>query len=179
MSVLPKTWDSVRFADVVEINPRPELDDIDENMLASFVPMKCVEEESGRFESLEDRKVKDVRKGYTPFKDGDVLFAKVTPCMENGKAAVVTGLKGCPRGAFLGLCEEERVKGVKTGHYTRSKLNKEYAMEAVRLLRLEPSLVSDRAQLWRRVIGQKTKAHNGQLDVVIGLWNAGLLASSI
>ncbi|MBA3832442.1 MAG: restriction endonuclease subunit S [Chthoniobacterales bacterium] len=34
----------------------------------------------------------EVRKGYTPFRDGDVIFAKVTPCMENGKAAVMKGL---------------------------------------------------------------------------------------
>ena len=54
--------------------------------------MKCVEEESGRFEPLGDRKVAEVRKGYTPFRDGDVIFAKVTPCMENGKAAVMKGL---------------------------------------------------------------------------------------
>jgi len=52
--------------------------------------MKCVE--GGRFESLGDRKVAEVRKGYTPFRDGDVLFAKVTPCMENGKGAVMKGL---------------------------------------------------------------------------------------
>ncbi len=54
--------------------------------------MRCVEEESGRFEPLEDRRVAEVSKGYTPFRDGDVLFAKVTPCMENGKAAVVQSL---------------------------------------------------------------------------------------
>jgi len=64
--------------------------------------MKCVEEESGRFESLGDRKVAEVRKGYTPFRDGDVIFAKVTPCMENGKAAV---LKGLTNGVGFGSTE--------------------------------------------------------------------------
>ena len=54
--------------------------------------MKCVEEESGRFQPFGDKKVAKVRKGYTPFRDGDVIFAKVTPCMENGKAAVLKGL---------------------------------------------------------------------------------------
>ena len=51
-----------------------------------------MEEESGKFETQEGRKVRDVLKGYTQFKDGDVIFAKVTPCMENGKAAVMKGL---------------------------------------------------------------------------------------
>ncbi|MDI1336359.1 MAG: restriction endonuclease subunit S [Lacunisphaera sp.] len=92
MSIRANNWSVVRFSDVVDINPRPELDELGGDALVSFVPMKCVEEESGRFRSLGDRKIKEVRKGYTPFKDGDVLFAKVTPCMENGKAAVVTGL---------------------------------------------------------------------------------------
>lgn len=85
-------WPIVPIGQVVEINPRPEIETLDDDTLVSFVPMKCVEEESGRFQPLEDRKVKDVRKGYTPFKNGDVLFAKVTPCMENGKAAIVKGL---------------------------------------------------------------------------------------
>lgn len=84
------SWQAVPLGEVVEINPRPEK--LPDEMLASFVPMKCVEEESGRFTPIEDRRVKDVRKRYTPFRDGDVLFAKVTPCMENGKAAIVKGL---------------------------------------------------------------------------------------
>jgi type I restriction enzyme, S subunit len=39
------------------------------------------------------RKFREVKKGYTQFQDGDVLFAKITPCMENGKMAVVPVLK--------------------------------------------------------------------------------------
>jgi len=61
-------------------------------MLASFIPMACVETESGRFDASECKKVGEVKKGYTPMRDGDVIFAKVTPCMENGKAAVMKGL---------------------------------------------------------------------------------------
>jgi type I restriction enzyme, S subunit len=86
------TWPVVSIGEVVAINPRPSDDTLADDALASFIPMKCVEEESGRFEPLSDRKVADVRKGYTPFRDGDVLFAKVTPCMENGKGAVMKGL---------------------------------------------------------------------------------------
>lgn len=85
-------WKTVPLAEVVLINPRPAKDELQDDALASFIPMKCVEEESGRFTPLEDKRVADVRKGYTPFRDGDVIFAKVTPCMENGKAAVMKGL---------------------------------------------------------------------------------------
>lgn len=82
----------VRLGEVVDINPRFGKDDLTDDTLASFLPMKCVEEVSGRFAPHEDRKVGEVRKGYTSFRDGDVIFAKVTPCMENGKAAVMRGL---------------------------------------------------------------------------------------
>ena len=92
----------VPLSEVVEFNPRFGKDELHDDSLASFIPMKCVEEESGRFESLEDRKVAEVRKGYTPFRDGDVIFAKVTPCMENGKAAV---LKGLTNGVGFGSTE--------------------------------------------------------------------------
>ena len=85
-------WQTVALREVVEINPRPDRASLSDDSLASFIPMRCVEEENGRFEPLGDRKVSEVSKGYTPFRDGDVLFAKVTPCMENGKAAVVKGL---------------------------------------------------------------------------------------
>jgi type I restriction enzyme S subunit len=82
----------VPIAQVTDINPRPDTDSLDDNTLVSFVPMKCVEEESGRYEPLCDKPLREVKKGYTPFCDGDVLFAKVTPCMENGKAVVMKGL---------------------------------------------------------------------------------------
>ena len=93
---------SVPLGEVVEFNPRFGKDELAGDSLASFIPMKCVEEESGRFEPLGDRKVAEVRKGYTPFRDGDVIFAKVTPCMENGKAAV---LKGLTNGVGFGSTE--------------------------------------------------------------------------
>jgi type I restriction enzyme S subunit len=92
----------VPLGEVVDFNPRFGKDELADDSLASFIPMRCVEEESGRFEPLGDRKVADVRKGYTPFRDGDVIFAKVTPCMENGKAAV---LKGLTNGVGFGSTE--------------------------------------------------------------------------
>jgi type I restriction enzyme S subunit len=59
----------------------------------SFVPMAAVEENSGRLDASQIRTLGSVRRGYTPFKENDVIFAKITPCMENGKIALATGLK--------------------------------------------------------------------------------------
>jgi type I restriction enzyme S subunit len=75
-----------RLGDVCEINPRAPKDIADETVV-SFLPMSAVSE--GGFVSTEEmRAYKDVKKGYTYFERGDVLIAKITPCFENGKAAL-------------------------------------------------------------------------------------------
>lgn len=83
--------------------------------------------------------------------------------------------KGCPRGAFLGLCDEGLVLGVPAGSYTRSIDNKAYALRAVELLRSVPELaVQGRRALWNRVEA-KARSHNSQMDVVLALHRNGLL----
>lgn len=62
--------------------------------LVSFVAMADVDEVAGEIARADDRPYRQVAVGYTPFMDGDVLFAKITPCMENGKAAVASLLTG-------------------------------------------------------------------------------------
>ena len=57
---------------------------------ATFLPMEAVGER-GDLDLSITRYVDDVRNGYTQFFDGDVLVAKITPCFENGKGAVVAG----------------------------------------------------------------------------------------
>jgi type I restriction enzyme S subunit len=56
--------------------------------------MAAVNEISGSIARTEVREYKQVSKGYTPFCENDVLFAKITPCMQNGKAAIARGLLG-------------------------------------------------------------------------------------
>ena len=87
-------WRQVRLIEVAELNPRRFSEPITDDTLVSFVPMKAVEEESGRLDPTETRRWATVKKGYTPFQDNDVLFAKITPCMENGKYAIARGLHG-------------------------------------------------------------------------------------
>lgn len=88
---LPKLWASVRLGDVCEINPRTR-PALPPESLVSFVPMAAVDEVHGEIRTAESRPLAEVSKGYTPFQENDVLFAKITPCMENGKAAVARGL---------------------------------------------------------------------------------------
>jgi type I restriction enzyme S subunit len=56
--------------------------------------MAAVAEESGAIDFSQRRRVADVRKGFVRFREGDVIFAKITPCMENGKTAPVVGVDG-------------------------------------------------------------------------------------
>ncbi len=55
--------------------------------------MSAVDEGSGTIARPEIRQLADVKKGYTYFKEADVIFAKITPCMENGKSAIARGLR--------------------------------------------------------------------------------------
>ncbi len=89
---LPPGWIEARLSDVATINPRNPETPPDDETLVSFVPMSAVEPESGHVDTAQTRPWRTVRKGYTRFQEGDVLFAKITPCMENGKVAVATGL---------------------------------------------------------------------------------------
>jgi hypothetical protein len=84
--------------------------------------------------------------------------------------------KGCPRGAFLGLCQEGYVKGVNPGVYTRSRKNKDYAIAAAELLNKEPTLVDEKTDLWKRATKGAGIKHNSQMDVVISLWEKDLIA---
>jgi hypothetical protein len=82
--------------------------------------------------------------------------------------------KPCPRSAFLGLCEEGLVSGIPPGTYTTSVKNKAYALRAVAALRKDPALAISSSALWNSI---KTDVENDQggMDVVIALWNEGLI----
>jgi len=76
----------VNLGDVASINPRLS-DPLQQTELVSFVPMASLSAEEARVVSTETRAYSEVSKGYTPFRNGDVLVAKITPCFENGKIA--------------------------------------------------------------------------------------------
>ena len=85
--------------------------------------------------------------------------------------------KGCPKGAFLGLCQEGYVVGIDRGDYTTSQDNRRYAIKAVDLLRSDDELADDKGRLWSQVMDVEgtEKRHNSQMDVVTSLWNERLI----
>lgn len=91
MSNLPNGWSQVTVQVVAEVNPRKWVDLGGED-LVTFVPMASVSEDSGTIERPLVRRLVEVNKGFTQFAEGDVILAKITPSMENGKAAVARGL---------------------------------------------------------------------------------------
>jgi type I restriction enzyme M protein len=87
-------WPMVRLGEVCLINPpRAEVTDLDGNIEVSFIPMSDLNEHQPTFDVKQTRRLKDVIRGYTYFKDDDVLLAKITPCFENGKAGIAKNLK--------------------------------------------------------------------------------------
>ena len=77
----------VKFTDVVELNPRYKLTSKSKE---HFVEMAGVDELNGEIQYF--TKKKKLSSGHSRFKDGDVLFAKITPCTENGKVAIIDNL---------------------------------------------------------------------------------------
>ena len=92
---LPQGWRWVRLGEVCELNPRrpPDIARADDAP-TTFVPMQAVDETHGAITRPELRPFREVRRGYTYFAENDVLFAKITPCMQNGKHAIARGLVG-------------------------------------------------------------------------------------
>lgn len=108
---LPSTWRWTRLLDIGEINPRNNAPD---EQLAAFLPMSGVPQFHRAAIVAETKSWGDIKKGYTHFANGDVVLAKITPCFENGKAAVVEGLPGDP-GIGAGTTELQVFRPIQAG----------------------------------------------------------------
>jgi type I restriction enzyme S subunit len=86
---LPASWCWTRLLDLGEISPRNEAKD---EAPASFIPMSGIPQLHMGKLALESSKWGEIKKGFTHFANGDVVVAKITPCFENGKAAIIEGL---------------------------------------------------------------------------------------
>ena len=85
-------WGMSSLGEICEINPKKSQDArLTNGLLVSFVSMPSVSE-SGDIDTTQVKPYDEVKTGFTYFAENDVLFAKITPCMENGKGAVATGL---------------------------------------------------------------------------------------
>ena len=81
------------FSEICDINPpKQEIAELNDDLEVTFMPMSAVSK-SGVILEKNIKKLKDVKKGYTFFKDGDILLAKITPCFENGKKTIAKELR--------------------------------------------------------------------------------------
>jgi len=86
---IPSNWVWVRLVDIGEINPRNEADD---DTVASFASMSAISAMYRASVVPADRLWGTIKKGFTHFANGDIVLAKITPCFENGKTAVMANL---------------------------------------------------------------------------------------
>ena len=96
---IPNTWEWVRLSDVVQVNPK---NDVPDNTLAAFIPMERIDATYLSSFTYSERKWGDIKARFTHFADGDVAFAKITPCFQNRKSMI---LKGLPNGVGAGTTE--------------------------------------------------------------------------
>lgn len=89
---VPAHWGVKRLRFVADLNPsKSELASFDRSLEVSFLPMEAIGDD-GSLNLERTRPIVEVETGYTYFREGDVAVAKITPCFENGKGAVMRGL---------------------------------------------------------------------------------------
>src|SRR3989338_6644354 len=87
-----KTWGTKKLKEICEINPsKAEIRKMSEGTVVSFLAMADVSE-NAEILNRQERKLSEVKNGFTFFKNDDVLVAKITPCFENGKGAFVENM---------------------------------------------------------------------------------------
>ncbi len=88
---IPSCWTWTTLDRLGDTKPR---NDAPDSARSSFTPMTLIPADYGQSARHEERPWGEVKKGYTHFRNGDVVMAKITPCFENGKSAVMNGLTG-------------------------------------------------------------------------------------
>ena len=86
---IPDSWMWVRIKDVFQINPKNKASDA---TIAAFIPMDKISATYGSAYTYDSVKWGNIKSGFTHIADGDVAFAKITPCFQNRKSAIFKGL---------------------------------------------------------------------------------------
>lgn len=86
---LPKGWSWERLGECSLLNPRNNVDD---NLEVSFIPMKLINDGFDNKHTSERRIWKEIKNGFTHFSESDIVVAKITPCFENRKSAIMQNL---------------------------------------------------------------------------------------
>ncbi len=130
---LPDGWVEAALDEVCEVNPRRAVfEGVASRTQVTFVPMAAVDAASGTIAAPEVKSLSEVAKGYTAFRNEDVILAKITPCFENGKAAVAKGLAnnlGFGSTEFHVLRTKGAVLPQYVFHYVRQQQFRETAAE--------------------------------------------------
>jgi len=88
-----KDWVEKKLGELCSINPKKiDTKNLNDDLEVTFVPMAAVSDVLGIIELPQMKMLAEVKKGYTNFSNEDVIFAKITPCMENGKSAIIKNL---------------------------------------------------------------------------------------
>ena len=96
---IPASWRWCRIESIFQINPK---NDAEDDIEVAFVPMEAIKPGYGSGFTFQLTKWKNIKHGYTHFADGDIAFAKITPCFQNRKSVIFNGL---PSGIGAGTTE--------------------------------------------------------------------------
>lgn len=88
--LIPQSWTWIRLFQIAEVDPRNNLAD---DTLVSFIPMTLISDGYVNKYSFDIKKWKEIKNGFTHFKNSDVAIAKITPCFQNKKSALFKNLK--------------------------------------------------------------------------------------
>lgn len=86
---IPDSWEWVRLGSLFHISPR---NDVEDEADVGFMPMPLLQDGFRNSHSFEVRKWRQVKNGFTHFMNGDIVIAKITPCFQNRKSAIISNL---------------------------------------------------------------------------------------
>lgn len=91
IKLISSRYDDVKISSIISINPTGAFKGKDVKTPISFIPMEAIDEIYSEATCLENVTIENAS-GFTKFKEGDLLWAKITPCMQNGKSAIARNL---------------------------------------------------------------------------------------
>lgn len=103
IKLISNSYNNVKLSSVAYVNPTGTFKGKDIETPISFIPMESIDEVYSEVSKLEDTTIENAS-GFTKFKEGDLLWAKITPCMQNGKSAIARNLTnglGCGSTEFF------------------------------------------------------------------------------
>lgn len=110
---VPNGWYVGKIKNFATVNPKIRKSLLSNKELIEFIPMTNIDDINGKVSSLDYRNFDEVSSGYTAFNSNDIIFAKITPCMENGNCAIIPKLKfdfGFGSTEFIVFRAKEKIK---------------------------------------------------------------------